>query len=169
MIPHMLTLKIDRHFLLGTFLALCIIINGCAGDYGSLRKNAETNHIFKSYQILSDHNYYFAGPEGRPDAIMAIHQDYWLDSSQWTNIYFTEKTLKEWVDRFDFYHQGRTRFYPYGFNILDAKGKKIGVWYSIWDWTAIIVGPGNRVQVFPPTDSEPFGDGGDDFDSDHDD
>jgi len=58
-----------------------------------LVRDHEANDIFKSYQILPDHRYYYSGAEGRPDAIMGIHPDYTLETTQWTEIDLTERSL----------------------------------------------------------------------------
>ena len=142
-------------------MVLLAALSGCAHNYGTLQKSAAVNQLFVNCQILRGHHYYFAGPEGRPDAIMAIHEDYMLQSTQWTAIHFTEKTLQDWIDKIHFHHRNRTRYYPYGFDILAPTGVTIGVWYSIWNWTTVMVGPDNRVWVYPPTDSDPYVDGGD--------
>jgi hypothetical protein len=141
-------------------IVLVLILIGCAEDYGRLVRDHEVNEIFKSYQILRDHRYYFSGPEGRPDAIMGIHPDYTLETTQWTEIDLTEGKLKKLIDWINFHHRNNSRNYPDGFLILDHNGRQVGIWYSIWDWTAVLVEADKRVWIFPPAMEEPFGDGG---------
>ena len=140
---------------------LLIIVIGCAENYGRLVRDGEANKIFNSYQILQGHRYYFSGPEGRPDAIMGIHPDYTLETTQWTEMDLTEEKLKKLIDWINFHHRNNTRHYPDGFRILGHDGRPVGIWYSIWDWTAVLVKADRRVLIFPPTVEAPFGNGGD--------
>lgn len=136
-----------------------VSIAGCVANYGRLVRNQEINEVFNSYRFFPDYRYYFAGPEGRPDAIMGIHQDYTLETTQWTEIELTGTRLKKLVEWINFHHRSRTRNYPDGFLILDPKGKKIGIWYSIWDWTTVIVNEDKRVVIYTPLKDNRFGNG----------
>jgi len=135
------------------------IIGGCAENYGRLQRSEEVDKIFKDYQVLSDHNYYYVGPEGRPDAIMGIQNEYTLETTQWTQFNASDNTLKKWVDTINFYHNTGVRYYPYGFFILDPAGSRLGIWYSIWDWTTVMMKDDRRIQVFPPAKKDFFEDG----------
>jgi hypothetical protein len=139
-----------------TLIVLLIILIGCAGNYGSLVRDYKANKIFKSYQILPGHRYYYSGPEGRPDAIMGIHPDYTLETTQWTEIDLTEDRLKKLIVWINFHHRNNTRYYPDGFLILDHDGRQVGIWYSIWDWTTVIVEENKRITVYPPLKDDRF-------------
>ncbi len=143
------------------FIVLLVVIGGCAGSgyYGRLQRNRDADQIFKTYQVLPDHKYYFTGPDGRPDAIMGIQDKYTLETTQWTLFSPTGNTLARGIDAINFHHGTRVRYYPYGFFILDPEGNRLGIWYSIWDWTTIIVKEDNRIEVFPPAKKDPFGNG----------
>ena len=136
-----------------------VAIVSCAGNYGRLVRNQEINEVFKTYRVFPDHRYYFSGPDGRPDAIMGIHRDYTLETTQWTEIDLTEEQLKKLIDWINFHHRSRTRYYPFGFAILDHDGKQVGMWYSIWDWTTVIVQEDNHMMVYPPSKDDRFGNG----------
>ncbi|MHC4103784.1 MAG: hypothetical protein ACYSR9_02500, partial [Planctomycetota bacterium] len=140
-------------------IALLIILIGCAGNYGRLVRDYEANKIFKSYQILPGYRYYYIGPEGRPDAIMGIHPDYALETTQWTETDLIEDKLKKLVDWINFHNSNNTRYYPDGFLILDHDGRQVGIWYSIWDWTTVIVEENKRIMVYPPLKDHRFGNG----------
>jgi hypothetical protein len=131
-------------------LFIFLVTAGCSGNYGRLQRDRSADQVFKTYRVLPDHRYYYTGPEGRPDAIMGIRNKYTLETTQWTQFKASAETLKKWVDTIDFHHSTGVRYYPYGFFILDPKGNRLGIWYSIWDWTTIIVKEDNRIQVFPP-------------------
>lgn len=141
------------------FITITIVFGGCAENYGRLQRSEEVDKIFKSYQVLPDLNYYYVGPEGRPDAIVGIQSTYTLETTQWTQFNASEDILKKWVDTINFHHNTGARYYPYGFFILDPEGSRLGIWYSIWDWTTVMMKDDKRIQVFPPAKKDFFEDG----------
>jgi hypothetical protein len=141
------------------FFVAVTVLAACSENYGRLQRSEEVDKIFKTYRVLPDHKYYYTGPTGRPDAIMGIHSDYTLETTQWTPFDPSDDTLKTGVDSINFHNSNRVRNYPYGFLILDSEGKQVGIWYSIWDWTTVIREDDNRIKVFPPVIEEPFGNG----------
>ena len=132
---------------------------GCAGsgNYGRLQRDEDVDKAFKTYQFPPDHKYYYTGPDGRPDAIMGIKNEYTLETTQWKPIKSSDGTLKKGIDSINFHHSTRVRNYPYGFFILGPEGDRLGIWYSIWDWTTVIVKEDKRLQVFPPVVKDPSG------------
>ena len=154
-----------RAIFLGTlYLFTALALFGCSETYGRLQRSQETDQVFKTYRILPDHQYYYTGPEGRPDAIMGIQNEYTLETTQWTQFNASDDLLKKWVDTMDFHHNSGVRYRPYGYLILDPAGSRLGIWYSIWDWTTVIMKDDKRIQVFPPGKNDFFEDGGDDLD-----
>ncbi len=141
------------------FFAAVTVLAACSENYGRLQRSEEVDRIFKTYRVLPGHKYYYTGPAGRPDAIMGIHNDYTLETTQWTPFDPADNTLKTGVDSINFHHSTRVRNYPYGFIILDPAGRQVGIWYSIWDWTTVIMEKDNRLKVFPPAQRDPFGNG----------
>ena len=156
--------KIIIKILLLTIMYLSFIfLAGCAGSYGHLQRNEEVDKIFKTYRILPGHKYFYTGPAGRPDAIIGIHKDYTLETTQWAKFDPSDDTLKTGVDSINFHNSNRVRNYPYGFLILDSEGIQVGIWYSIWDWTTVVMKDENRIQVFPPAKND-FFENGDELD-----
>lgn len=151
----------NRSYRLSLILLVIGLIagTGCSQNYGQLLRSEKVDKIFKVYQILPDHNYHYAGPGGRPDAILGIHKDYTLETTQWTTLDPSADALKKAVDSINFHNNTRVRNYPYGFIVSDPEGRQIGIWYSIWGWTTVIMEPENRVKVFPPAVEDPFGNG----------
>jgi hypothetical protein len=155
---------------LGLLLFMFIFaLSACAGNYGRVQKSGKVDQIFKTYQVLDDYRYYFSGRENLPEAILGVHQDYTLETTQWTRVSLTEQQLKKWVDGLDFYFHDLPHHYPYGYAILDSSGKQVGIWYSIWDYTPVIFKGDNVVQIYAPIMPDPFDAGGDDKDRDNDD
>ena len=162
--------EIKINFLMGKifFTALCLLgasaLFGCTETYGRLQRSQEADQAFKSYRVLPDHQYYYTGPVGRPDAIMGIQNEYTLETTQWTQFIASDDLLKKWVDTMNFHHNSGVRYRPYGYLILEPAGSRMGIWYSIWDWTTIIMMDDKRIQVFPPGRNEFFEDGGQEVD-----
>ncbi len=140
-------------------LIFLFMATGCSENYGRLQRSRDANLIFKNYQVLPDHKYYYTGPEGRPEAIIGIRDAYTLETTQWTRFHASTETLKTQVDSINFYHPVRVGDDPYGSFILGPDGIRLGIWYSIWDWTAIIVREDHLIQVFPPAKKDIFENG----------
>jgi hypothetical protein len=148
-------------------LLLIIGVGGCAHNYGRLQPSSAVTAIFKADQVLPDHKYYFCGPDGRPDAIIAVNADFSLVSDQWTAFEPTPPRLRNLMDYAQTYYGTDVRHFPYGYKILTPDGRKVGVWYSIWDWTTIEMRSEREVVIYPPLTKELWPDG-DDRDDDHD-
>ena len=128
---------------LGLFFLLC----SCAGsNYGKLEASQEVTKIFDTYQILSDHSYYYSGMQSVPDAIVGIYSSYSLKSKMWQQVDFSSFVLRKLVDRMSYVHAVT----PRGAWILGPDGNRIGVWYSGRYQTMVRVGEGNRVVIAPP-------------------
>jgi hypothetical protein len=141
------------------FITVAIAFGGCAENYGRLQRSEEVDTIFKNYRVLPDYKYYYTGPDGRPDAIMGIQNKYTLETTHWTPFNASDEILKKWVDTINFHHSTGVRYYPYGFFILDSEGSRLGIWYSIWDWTTVMMVDDKRIQIFPPAKDDFFEDG----------
>jgi hypothetical protein len=72
------------------------------------------------------------------------------------------------VEGLNFHFRLDIRHDPHGAYMVDPKGKQLGLWYSIWDGSAItiVLKGNNRFSVYPPVEFGPFKDGGDDDDND---
>lgn len=149
-------------FWMGVVASAASIISGCStGAYGRLDRDAEVTALFESYRMPGNYRYFFAGPEGRPKAILGLRNEYELVSTQWTEFDATGPKLKKWVDWLDQTYGMRTQHYPSGFRVKGPSGKDIGIWYSIWDWTVVMLGEDNRVKIYPPEEKETFSAPGD--------
>lgn len=102
-------------------LAACMSTN-----YGNLRSNPDTTRLFKKGEILPDHTYYYYGWEGAPDAIVAIQNDYRLQSGLWTRFDPEAGKLAQLISRMTV--REMTRFN--GAGLYDPAGNRMGVWWS---------------------------------------
>lgn len=134
---------------------LVLSLAGCAGRHGRFVYDEAVDQVFEELTVLSDHRYYFTGPESRPDAIIAIDKRYTLKSKLWKPVEMTSEKLKHWVDN----PARRARFYPYTYGryIVSDDGRRIGLWYSLRDWRAFVtikMLDDTTVQVSTPIDEE---------------
>jgi hypothetical protein len=142
--------KIFVYFLMSIFFI--ILTMSCVGtNYSGLRMSGEVNNLFESYQVLDDYNYYFSGPDARPNAILGVHKDYTLRSNLWKPVELTPDQLKLWINMMTD-HRG-TALRTYGSRVVALDGKDIGIWYSPWSETAVRMEDDGHVIINPPTRS----------------
>ncbi len=116
------------------YIAILPPASGCAGslykNYGKIIPDREATIMFEKFQINPNFNYYISGSDVYPNAIIGLDKAYTLDSDLWKPVEMTQKKLRELVQ----YMQTRALNIgqvQHGFFMLDDKGKRIGVWYSI--------------------------------------
>jgi hypothetical protein len=126
--------------------AIDIEIPGLHLKYGKLERSRDVTKTFEAPQILENHQYYFNGWGSVPYAIIAINSKYKLRQGLWKAVEPTVPLLRRWVHQMDSIY-GHP---PYGFKILDHKGKQLGVWYSSKQWTTIVIEEDNQIAVFAP-------------------
>lgn len=138
---------IDSRLIIVSLFVL-IIGTGCASGYARLARDSDVTATFESYQVLEDHIYYYSGPDAVPHAIIGIHKNYTLKHPFWKKVDLTPQKLKDWlslmnIEAYDY------QPLPNGSKILDEKGNQVGVWYSRFSITTVII-KGNQVNIFPP-------------------
>jgi hypothetical protein len=145
---------------LTTIITFSIVIGviGCAatGDRGSLQRDRDLNNRIVAYEVLPDHNYYFSGSFGRPNAILGIHNDYQLVSDLWQSVQVDSLQMRKWISAISPDAMRGTAGY-FAAYILDPDGKRVGFWYSIQSNTTIRFPGENKVEVFTPSLNQPTG------------
>jgi len=114
--------------------------------FGKLQRDADTTRIFETYQILPNHKYYISAWGNIPYAIIGIDKNYTLREGLWKEVDITPQLLRSWVLQMEPIYG----YLPYGSNILDHKGNRLGVWYSSKQWTTVILEEKNGIAVFTP-------------------
>ena len=141
----------DLIILLVLTLFTLTLFTGCAANYGNYRVSRNVAHMFEGLKVPNDYNYYYAGSEKDPDALMGLSRDYTLNNDLWTETKMDSKQLKKWIDEINLVG------YPVsvqGYLILDPSGKTIGIYYSKYDGGPVKMGSDNQVVIFlPDTDS----------------
>ena len=131
-------------------MMILIVLMGCtASNYGRLASNPDVTQAFQAYQILPDHTYYYRGSSSRPFVIVGIHKDFTLDSPLWVKIDANSEDFRNLVSRVSLQATGRTTE-PWGFNIIDQTGRKVGVWYSAIRNATVEVDQSGRIAKLLP-------------------
>jgi hypothetical protein len=118
------------------------------GGYGRLNRDPAVTNAFGQSQFSSGYRFYFIGRENQPNAILGIQEGYEFRSRFWTPVDPSSETFRKMVMVAHPY--GFQRQDPYGAHILDANGKRIGIWYSTFDFTTIRVTEDGGVYVKDP-------------------
>ena len=137
-----------RSILIWVFLAAIVFLlaAGCLQKYGSLQRSADVSRAFQEFQALPDLSYYYQGLESQPFAIAGIHHQYQLNSRLWKQFDPTAAMLEKMINRMII----RYGYEPYGFDVLDHNGRKIGIWYSSFHWASVQTDADNKIVVLAP-------------------
>jgi hypothetical protein len=118
---------------LSTTLALGAL--ACAGplfkNYGRIDPSHETTLTLENHSVIPAFRYYVSGPDLTPNALMGLHRDYRLDpATLWKEVEMSPEKMKALVEnmRSRAFDYGQ---FPAGFDLIDDKGVRIGLWYSI--------------------------------------
>jgi len=109
--------------LLGISVFIMMVLTGCFENYGRLKRSSEIQMAFASNQVPADYNYYFYGRRNQPYALMGLDASFTLRSRMWLPVELDTADFKN-MTRFIWADLG---YYPYGANILDPEGQKIGI------------------------------------------
>ncbi len=109
------------------WIAVFLTAHGCATGQGRVNRSLDITRAFESYQVFPNHTYYYKGQPTRPFAIVALQPDYQIHSRFWNVFDPDPQELKRLVDAL---YEDRDDVYPYGAYLLDAKGRRVGLWYS---------------------------------------
>jgi len=127
---------------------------GCAGNffknYGTIIPDPDAAAAFENYRLAADFNYYISGSDVYPNALMGLQKAFSLDSDLWKKIEPTPQEFKETIQNMQKKALSINQT-PHGFVILDDKGARVGIWYSILSAkTAIQIKGNGKVMIFTP-------------------
>lgn len=106
--------------------ALLLVLAACGSHYGNFSLSAEVKHAVETGAVEPDLDYYYAGRDTMPYAIMGIDRSYQVPSRYWISFEPQPDQLKKMGGNI----YGKHHYDPYGAHILDSEGNFIGVWYS---------------------------------------
>jgi len=138
------------------FITVLIALDGCSlANYGRLNSDPAVTRAFENYQVMPGYKYYYRGTFSQPFVIIGIKENFELDSDLWVDVDAPSKDFRTLIERISLQGAGST-VAPWGFTILDASGRDIGVWYSALNGAAIEVN-GNQIVNLSPTGTVAIG------------
>ncbi len=136
--------------LLAAIAAIVLVKRFSRGRYGSLRPSLETTNAYLSARVDPEMKYYLSGSDLYPAAIIGIVKAWTLESDLWRPVDVEPPHLKELI--FNIKSQGMgAGVLPYGHEIVDDRGEKIGSWFSLpGQNTTVWIRGEKRVQISTP-------------------
>jgi hypothetical protein len=132
-------------------VALTILVKRFfGGRYGNLRPSMETTNAYLSAQVDPEVRYHLSGSDLYPGAIIGIGKEWTLESDLWKPLEIDRRRLGELI--FNMKSQGMgSGVLPYGHEIFDDRGEKIGSLFSLPGQNVTIWIKGEkRVQISTP-------------------
>mgnify|MGYP001549647492 CR=1 FL=1 len=139
-VPSYLLKYRDLCFFLFAGAALAVGLSGCLQSYGRFSRDAQVSQAFRSGAVPPTLNYFYAGRETMPYAIMGIAPGYTIPSPLWIAFAPEPEQLRAMSSNI----YGKYRYDPHGFNILDADGAIVGIWFSSLHFPSVKVDQQNR-------------------------
>lgn len=131
-------------------LVLACLLPSCMDsfyDYGRINPSRRAWAIFEQGEVLTGYQYFITGPEGRPDAVVAVAPGYTLKSRIWTPVSPGHQQLLLWADLLG--RNPERQPYLRGGILEDFKGNAVGYWYSSLPRSTVKVRK-NQVEVGKP-------------------
>lgn len=127
------------------------------GNYGGFRQSPAVEADIQKCTVKPDYEYFTYGSEDFPEVLMAIDRKYDVEPGIWRKVSLTKDKMKILLDSMN-HRAFMDATYPLrGFSIIDDKGKEIGLWYSDFMFTALVVmKEGNRVVISAPQFSNQY-------------
>ena len=130
----MVNLNKNRTCLLGLLiLSTVAMVAACASGFSHFERRVSVSNIFENFELLPDHQYYYNGLPYSPNAVVAVRAGYTLSSPYWHAAEPTQRELRQWMQEMLNVPGAEFNLDPNGALILNDKGERIGVWYSVWD------------------------------------
>ncbi|MGD9310392.1 MAG: hypothetical protein PVG51_14710 [Desulfosarcina sp.] len=116
-------------------IALAVGLGGCLEKYGRFSRDAQVSRAFQSGVVPPELDYYYAGRDSMPYAIMGIDPGYTIPSSLWIAFEPQPEQLRKMSANI----YGNDRYDPYGFNMLAPDGAVIGIWFSSLHFPSVTI------------------------------
>lgn len=129
-----------RCFMLFIVSALAAVLLGCLQNYARFHRDAQVSDAFQRGTVSPKLNYFYAGRENMPHAIMGLNPDYTNSSSLW--IAFEPRP--EYLQKMTSNIYGRDSYAPHGYKILTPDGEFVGIWFSSIHFPSVELDQRNR-------------------------
>lgn len=124
-------------------------------NFGKFVPDADVTVAFNKSEINPAFNYYITGSDTYPRSILGLNKAYVLNSDLWKKVEFTPEELKELTTRMQQRALDCCKQTPFGFAVIDDKGRQVGIWYSILVPSISVKVLDNReVIIYPPNDKD---------------
>ena len=154
-------MKANRKIIFCILITAFISFSGCSNlsfkNYGRIVPDNVVTDAFVKFQIDNNFNYYISGSDEYPTSILGLDKTYTLDTDVWKEMEMTSKIFTNLVTHM------RIRLWmccfqnQQGYTILDDKGNKIGIWYSMLSGSIVVKMKGtNKVTIYPPSDTDDY-------------
>ncbi len=131
-------------------LLLLLCTSGCVPQNAMISRSYQVTNQFETYELRGDHAYYYSGTKIKPIAVVGIHKDYSLLERHWKPIVFTPQTLKKTIDMMKFQVGSEYKIDPNGAVIKGPGGRHVGIWYSVWRYSHVMVYNDRTVNISKP-------------------
>ena len=88
----------------------------------------DVGQAFETLHVSSDYRYWYLYLENTPYAVLGLNREYRIEDISWTEVEPSSEVFRKVVALVESFPVPGSR--TYGAYILDAKGERIGVWYS---------------------------------------
>lgn len=146
-------------FLIVSTLLMFFLLIACTGPTAYFRQSQEVALLFEQGQLQADHRYYVGGPSAKPNAVVAISNEFNLASDSWKEIVVDREALASLIRRVGIVSgaEEKARQVPNGAKILTPDGKLVGMWYSVYDYSVVRLSADNTIHLSYPTSTLPYG------------
>jgi hypothetical protein len=145
--------KIILYITLVTIFSLTACTASLLKNWGKIEPNTDVTNDFEKFQIDANLNYYISGSDVYPTSILGLNKAYTLNTDLWKKIEMTPEIFNQVVTNMQMRLLSCCGQRQAGFVILDDKGKKIGIWYSMLMGTiGVQMKEDNKVIIYPPRD-----------------
>lgn len=131
-------------FAISSSLVLTILagalLGACAMISSNYRQSFEVSRQFENGEVVTGFRYYMSGPASKPIAIVAIRQEYSLQSEHWIEIDLDNASLKALVKRVSYVlgaEYKADQMIPNGARIIGPDDTVVGMWYSVYDYSKV--------------------------------
>jgi len=130
-------------------LVFFLIPMGCGfNTAGYMKHSSELMEQYREMQLPQQLSYFYCGRENMPYAVVGIDPAYAFETKIWFPIEFGPELYRK-IDHLSNLERSQNRMYAR--TIIGPTGQAIGVWFSFYYSTGVIVDDENhRIQVFNP-------------------
>lgn len=111
---------------LASSVSIFLLLGGCTKNYGSFSLDDQVRQDFRSGTVRPDLDYYYAGRDTMPYAIIGLDPSYSVPEKHWIPFAPQAEQLRNMSGNI----YGKDQYNSYGARIMDPAGKVIGIWYS---------------------------------------